>query len=352
MRIAVKFGATGHDHAFDVQQPLTRQAAGPILVRRLIKIFSPAILLGETLEHTDDCDVMPLEEIDAANTVVINMDVVDSVELWRELRTRTAEPRIMNFLWWNVSERHRHPISTAALGLSLGLFPTFANSQRTAEEVQQLVQQWTVPAIADHAKLAASRLGVHHEHVQPRQETELPVVWYPAIYVTGRKRPWDFIDVVSAVQRRVPIHVQMRLHDQQLTAEAAMEMSTREWADVGPLLPRDEYWRSLAATAAFLATATDESYGLAYVEAMASGAIGIFPDRDWAHQLLPDGYPFIYRDLTEAQEMLYRAVTDPQACRAELDELVAGKFVDWVHAQHDDAAFARELVKSVRDWFG
>lgn len=352
MRIAVKFGATGHDHAFDVRQPLTRQAAGPILVRRLVKIFAPAILVGDTPEQVADCEVMPLDEIDVANTVVINMDVVDSADLWRKLRARTPEPRIMNFLWWNVSERHRHPISTALLGLSLGMFPTFANSQRTAEEAEELVQGWTVPEIAGQARMAAARLGVHHERVHPRREPETPVVLYPAIYVTGRKRPWDFIDVVSAVEKRTPIRVQMRLHDQHLTAEAAMEMSTRNWAEVAPLLPREEYWQALASTTAFLATAVDESYGLEYVEAMASGAIGVFPDREWVHELLPDDYPFIYHDLHQAQEMLYQAVTDPASCRAQLDDLVEGSFIDWVRAQHDDAEFATAVVRSVREWFG
>ncbi|NLT29164.1 MAG: glycosyltransferase family 1 protein [Propionibacterium sp.] len=355
MRIAIKYGTTdtGNERLIDPAGAIHGHQAGPVLVRRLLNLFEPAILIGTERAQVNGYEVLPLDEIDAENTVVINMDVIDSTEVWGVLHTTAAEPKVMNFVWWNASEEYHHLVNQALLGLSFALFPTFANSERTASEVREIVEKWTIPRLADRAELAWSKLGVHLGRVQPRRETTVPVVLYPAIYVHGRKRPWDFIDAVTAVAKRTPLKVEMRLHHKHLTSEPAMEMSTRQWAWVGPLTStREGYWEALAGTTAFLATATEESYGLGYVEAMVSGAIGIFPDREWVPQLLPEGYPFIYRNLAEAEEMLYRAVTDTDACRAELDELVGGSFVEWVRENHDDTAFEAAMKEAVADWFG
>ena len=147
-------------------------------------------------------------------------------------------------------------------------------------------------------------LGFRLEHVQPRHEPEVPVVLYPAIYLSERKQPQLFIDVVERLVKRTPIKVEARLHESHLVSEQAMRLSRRDWTWVGPLTAsRDDYWQALARTTAFLATALEESYGLAYVEALAAGAVGVFPDRPWARSILPAGYPFLYATAAEAEEM-------------------------------------------------
>ena len=75
-----------------------------------------------------------------------------------------------------------------------------------------------------------------------------------------------------------------------------MRMSRKKWAWVGPLRPAARSTTTTSTTTAFLATAADESYGLEYLEALVAGAVGVFPDLPWARALLPEGYPFLYRD--------------------------------------------------------
>ena len=116
----------------------------------------------------------------------------------------------------------------------------------------------------------------------------IPVVLYPAIYLSERKQPQVFLDVVERLARRTPLRVEARLHESHLASEAAMRLSLRGWAWVGPLTAtREDYWAALARTTAFLATATDESYGLEYIEALVAGAVGVLPDRPWARAILP-----------------------------------------------------------------
>ncbi|KGM13496.1 glycosyltransferase family protein [Cellulomonas bogoriensis] len=327
--------------------------AGSTLVRRLLRVFPGSFLVGPgPRRYPGGLEVLPLEFVDAASTVVVNMDVVDSVSVWQTLHAHCAEPKVMNFVWWSTSQME-HPVQRAALGLSCALFPTFANSQRTASEVREVVTAWAVPPLAEKARVAWVNLGVRLEHVQPRVRTDVPVVLYPAIYLSARKRPELFVDVVERVARRTPIRVEARLHESHLVSEEAMRLSSREWAWVGPLTAsREDYWHALARTTAFLATASEESYGLSYVEALMAGAIGVFPDRPWVHALVPAGYPWVYRDGHEAEEMLLRAVTDPEGCRRQLDATVPGEFTGWWAARHDDGRFDEAIMARAAEWFG
>lgn len=348
MRIAIRYGAA----IVDADGNVSGHDAGATLVRRLLRVFPGSILISPGPRHGKGFDVVPLEFIDGSDTVVINMDVVDSMAVWRTLAQNCDEPKLMNFVWFNTS-KFTHRVQRSALGLSCGLFPTFANSERTANEVREIVSQWTIQPIAEEARISWVNLGIRLEHVQPRQEPSVPVVLYPAIYLSERKQPQLFIDVVERVQKRTPIKVEARLHESHLISERAMRLSRKDWAWVGPLTAtREDYWHALARTTAFLATARDESYGLEYVEALVAGAVGVFPDRPWARALVPQGYPYFYSTPEQAEEMLYRAVTETDACRRELDAVAGGGFVQWLGRRHDDDQFERAIVERVREWFG
>ena len=319
-KVAIK-----HDAALvDGSGHVVGHDAGSTLVRRLLRVFPGSELIGPGPRRCAGFDLIPLEFVDPVTTVVISMDVLDSVDVWRTLRPAGAEPRLMNFLWWPTTT-YPHPVEQAALALSCALFPTFANSERTANEAREVVSRWTVQPLAEKARLAWVNLGFRLEHVRPRHEPPVPLVLYPAIYVSERKQPRLFLEVVERVRERTPIRVEARLHESHLVSELAMRMSAREWMWVGPLTAtRDGYWDALSRTTAFLATATEESYGLEYVEALAAGAVGIFPDLPWAHALLPRDYPMFYRSPAEAEEQLYRAVTDPAACWRAIDASAGG----------------------------
>lgn len=348
MKVAIRYQPV----VIDQDGRVAGHDAGATLVRRLLRVFPEATIVGPGPRHGDGVDVLPLEFVDAAETVLINMDVVDSVAVWQTLHAHGAEPRIMNFVWWNTSQ-FDHPVQRAALALSCGLFPTFANSERTATEVREIVSAWTVRPIAEKSQIAWVNLGIRLEHVQPRREPSVPVVLYPAIYLSERKQPQVFLDVVERVVKRTPIKVEARLHESHLISERAMRLSRKDWAWVGPLTAtREDYWGALSRTTAFLATATEESYGLEYIEALVAGAIGVFPDRPWARAILPTRYPFFYSTPAEAEALLYRAVTDTAACRRELDQAAGGSFAEWLRARHDDDMFEKAIADRVSEWFG
>lgn len=347
-RIAIK-----HDPVLvDGEGHVVGHDAGSTLVRRLLRVFPEAELIGPGPRRCAGFDLIPLEFVDPVTTVVINMDVLDSVDVWRTMRPAGGDPRIMNFVWWPATS-YPDPVEQASLALSCALFPTFANSERTATEVREVVARWTVSELAKKSKVAWVNLGFRLDHVRPRHEPAIPLVLYPAIYVSERKQPRLFLEVVERVHEKVPIRVEARLHESHLVSELAMRMSNRDWMWVGPLTStRDNYWDALSRTTAFLATATEESYGLEYVEALAAGAVGIFPDLPWAHALVPDDYPYFYRTPGEAEEMLLRAVTDPATCWKEIDESAGGSLSRWLRDRHSDDLFDKAIAARVHEWFG
>lgn len=346
-RLAIKWDQV----VVDPDGNVTGHDAGATLVRRLLRLTNDPVLIGPGPRRGNGFDLVPLDFVDTDSTVVINLDVLDSTRVWRTLREHGERPAVMNFQW-GPTTAYDDQVPQLIEALSFGLFPTFANSERTASAVRETVSRWTVQSVAETAKVAWANLGFRVEHVQPRRASEVPIVLYPAIYLSERKRPKLFTDVVDKVHRQAQIRVAMRLHESHLVSELAMSLSQRDWFWVGPLTAtRVSYWEALASTTAFLATATEESYGLEYVEALAAGVIGILPDEPWAHQLVPQGYPFFWRRPAEAESLLLRAVREPEVCRAELDALVEGDFTSWIANKHDDSSFEGALLKQLRQWF-
>lgn len=328
------------------------QDAGATLLRRLLRIFPGAAVLDPGAAVLDPAAASAQDL--APDTVVITMDVHDTPALWARLRKAGhATPRLMSFVWLPVSTLESAE-ELAPVALSCALFPTFANSERTAGEIREMVNKWTVPPLAGRLKLGWVNLGFRLDHVQERHEPDVPVVLYPAIYLSPRKRPEFFMDVLTRVRELIPLTVEMRLHEAHLVSEKAMTYSRLPWMHVGPLTDtRTSYYEALAHTTAFLATAAEESYGLSYVEALGAGALGVFPDVAWARALLPANYPFLYPkdDAQAAAALLIRVLTTTAACRAELDAVSGGSFSAWIAQHHSDDAFDREITAAVRRWF-
>ncbi|WP_454300158.1 glycosyltransferase family 1 protein [Salana multivorans] len=357
-RIAVKYTGVELDNAGHV----AGHDSGATLVRRILRVFPGSIVVGPGPRRGEGFDVMPLEFLDPAATIVVNMDVLDSLEVVRELRRSAAAqgyspevaPQVMNFLWWPPST-YPEVEDRASLALSCALVPTFADSERTAQEVRELISRLVVGRLAERTRMGWVNLGFRLDHVRARKVPPAgapPVVQYPATYLSERKRPELFLDVVERVRQSLPIRVEVHLHESQLTRDLALRMSRKEWIWVGPLATRSDYWEDLSGTTAFLATASEESYGMAYVEALAAGVVGVFPDLPWAHALLPVGYPLFYRTRDEAVALLTRAVTEPDTCLAEVDRAVGGSLAEVLRTEHSDAVFDRALRARVAEWFG
>ena len=161
VNIAIRYGAA----IVDADGHVSGHDAGATLVRRLLRVFPEARLIGPGPRQGEGFDVIPLEFVDGSDTVVINMDVIDSVGVWQTLKENCDEPKLMNFVWFNTA-KYDHRVQRSALGLSCGLFPTFANSERTANEIREIVSGWTIKSIWEEARIAWVNLG-HPARARP-----------------------------------------------------------------------------------------------------------------------------------------------------------------------------------------
>ncbi len=352
MNIAIKRNAT----VVDAEGRIAGMDAGATLVRRFLRLFPDAQLLGPTWQQADGFEVVPLDHIDPADTLIINFDVTDSPVLWEQILINSGGEgaHILNFIWFPI-EPDAPETQKAALALSCALFPTFASSERVATSVDDLVRQLVVPSLAQKARLGWVNLGFRLDHVQARQPHTVPTVLYPAIYLSDRKRPEVFLRIVEKVRQRIPVNVQMQLDDVDLDRLAPRLLREFPWISPSPLhTSRAAYYDNLAQLAAFVATSADESYGLTYIEALGAGVVGIFPDLPWARALLPDNYPFLYPDGDEdaAAELLLSVISDPKWTTDQLDGVAGGSFATWLQQNHNDEAFDREVKHRVARWFG
>ncbi|SMO35179.1 glycosyltransferase family 1 protein [Propioniciclava tarda] len=353
MQVAVKYGALTTAPMIGADGHATTESGQATMARRVLELYPGSVVVGRESQRVPEFDVVTLDQIDPENTVVINMDVLDSVGVFQRLHRGGAEPKIMNFQWINPSAYH-HPVNYAAMGLAYSFFPTFCSGERVAAEVREVVSRWAIPSLSNRAVIAYSELGIDASRPVNHSDLSEPIVLYPAITMEERKQPGEFYKIVAAVAKRVPIRVVARLAPSHLTSSAAMKLATERWSTVSPLrASADDYWTELSRTTAFVATATEEAYGLEYVEAMRAGAIGILPNRPWALRLVPEGYPYLYGSNAEAEAMLYEAVTNPQLASDKVDEAVGGgHFTSWIREHHDKATFDQALKSKINEWFG
>lgn len=349
-RVAIRTSSTFGKNLVNREGRLVGDNSGVSLVRRMVDLFhrplvvtSPSWLGASESWSGDTFDVMHLHNLHRAanDVVVVNFDVLDSPEVYRVMKKSDAwhHPAIVNFVWWNVSE-FSDRVQRRMIGQSASLFPTITNSRRTAEEVLAEVRLAAAPALADRAWIEPVTLGVDvSREPEPRVRHDVPKVWYPAMFLFARKRPEQWCEIVDKVAVRTPLQAVMRLTPDHLVGERSQALQARfPWLRPEPLLPRGALPAALACTDAFLATSEDESYGLAYVEAMRAGVIGVFPDRPWARALLPDDYPLCYKTTDEAATLLHAVLTHPDVFRQALDGLDG-----WIVDQHDEALWRKRL---------
>lgn len=353
MRIAVKYGALSAAPLVGADGHLATESGQAVMAKRVLDLYPGSVVVGAHSQHTPEYEIVTLAALDPENTLVINLDVLDSVGVFQRLHRSGAEPKIMNFQWVNPSAYH-HPVNFAAMGLAYSFFPTFCSGERVAAEVREVVSRWAIPSLANRAKIAYSELGIDASRPVNHSDLPEPVVLYPAITMDARKQPGEFHKIVSAVAKRTPLRAVARLAPSHLTSNAALHLATERWSQVTPLRATvDDYWTELSHTTAFVATAIEEAYGLEYVEAMRAGVIGILPNRPWALRLVPPGYPYLYNTLAEAEDMLYEAVTNPQLASDKVDEAVGGgHFTTWIREHHDKATFDQAFKAKIGEWFG
>lgn len=359
MKIAVR--STSWFGEFPVDEKTGQVAgshSGAVLVRRLLRLFAdhdPVLIGHEGIAEIqgDGFVAMSLSALQRAgwtnDTVIVNMDVIDSPEIHGSLRrTWRDRPRLMNFVWWNLRDFERE-VQKPRIALSTALFPTLCNSPQTWQEIRDLQRKHLAPASTEwpQAPLGTATLGVDVDSIPsggPLADGP-PRVLYPSTWLVPQKDPDAWLEIVDRARASVDLRGVMRL-------KGTYDRGAYDWLDVLPLPPTTEaYAESLQGYSAFLATALYESYGLAYVEALLAGVPGVFPDRPWVWSLVPRSYPLVYRTREEAAAMLSVVVEDRARAQQWIRDACGEDPAAWIRRDHDAADFGRAVKEAVGTWF-
>ena len=167
MTIAIKMGFLDGDPIVDDQGRLVGRGGGTALVERLLKMYPGAVVVDHEDRQCDGFEAKTLSSLDPLETLVINLDVIDSVGVFQTMHREGAEPKILNLQWLPPSHYH-HKVNFAAMGLAYALFPTLCSGERTAGEVTELVRRWTISPLAHQARIAWGQPGIR------RRRTSIP----------------------------------------------------------------------------------------------------------------------------------------------------------------------------------
>jgi hypothetical protein len=353
MRLAFWFTSTFGAQLVDDAGQLVGEHSGMQLLKRLMRQFERPILL--TLDSGLAADyewgsVRTPGQLDVNNTMVVSFDPLLTPWLYQELRPSPFRyPKLLNLIWFNESELTDER-SRQQLAHSTAQFTTLCNSKRTHAQALAGVRKWCSPAAFRDARVAWQNLGIENDRVQwPTHGVEAtsgPTVQYPAMWLFARKQPEKFEVIVRGVEQRTPLNVRVRLAEKALGHEIAERWRGYSWS-VQPPAPRAQYWDGLTMAQLFVATAQDESYGLNYLEQLASGQIGLFPkNRPWPSSILPEDYPYRYSSTAEAVEMLFWAATHVDEAWQPIRELPT-----WIRENHDAGRFDAWFKRMVEETF-
>jgi hypothetical protein len=82
---------------------------------------------------------------------------------------------------------------------------------------------------------------------------------------------------------------------------------------------RQKYFEEASKCHAFLVTSDGENASNFIVEQLYLGLVGVFPDKPYVWEMIPKGYPFIYRSMMEAYMWLAEIEKDYEAARAKIE---------------------------------
>lgn len=330
--------------------------SGLFLVRRLLDLYPGLRLIDSTADSVVECDGFstgPVRSLDPTEDLVISMDLLASQAVRYRLQvTPRIVPKVMNFFWANVSDQD-YAARPDRLGLaaSAACFPTFANSRKTENDLIRVIEENLTVKHVRKAVLGSAPLGIEVDKI-PERESEpdgVPVVLYPGIYVMGRKRPLLWLEVMDMVAAATEVQGRVRISHRHAEHPSAEEFRSRSYVDSAPQDKQAVYYESLKDVSVVFGTSQDESYGLAFMEAMVAGAVPVFPDIDWAYTLVGRDWPLLFRTKQEAYAQLRWAVQNLDDARALMVE--HGLTREKLRVEHSSDVFFARFDEFAREQF-
>lgn len=106
---------------------------------------------------------------------------------------------------------------------------------------------------------------------------------------------------------------------------------------------RDGFYDAMSQGDVFVCNSEWESYGIAWLEMLGAGLLGVYEDSWWLQYVLPDWYPFVTADLEEMEEMA--TILLKQWPNGPLWEKYGEKTREWVRETQDQKLGGKRLAQ-------
>lgn len=111
---------------------------------------------------------------------------------------------------------------------------------------------------------------------------------------------------------------------------------------------RSQFYRHMAMGDVFVCNSIWESYGIAWLEMLASGMLGVYGPSWWIEYVLPDWYPFVADSVKEQTEMAIMLIKDwPDG---PLWRKYGERTREWVREEHGMHRAGATLLEGLHEW--
>lgn len=236
---------------------------------------------------------------DINNSLILNYDVGNTLELAKELSVvGFVFPKIVNSFLGSFKEKvSQIELYSSILGMTL--YPTIFNSMSSLEQFKELQSKVLSYGLISKSHLSAIPIGVDIEKLSQYQSAKNNVFIYPGNQIITEK---NFEDVIKAFDYLYALGLDFKLK-MFVYSQYWEKIPKRDYIEVNESLPQEEFWNEASKCGAFLSMSKSESYGLAYLELIKIGLVGIFKDEQWV-RFIYGNYPYVGKSIEEVVLLL------------------------------------------------
>jgi len=165
--------------------------------------------------------------------------------------------------------------------------------------------------------------------------------------LANQKKPRVTFPLMAKVQAAVGVDVVISTNRPESDPDVAWTRETFPSWGLHTGMNRQQFMGLMALGDVFLCNSASESYGVAWLEMLGAGMLGVFERAWWNETLLPDWYPWVFdrhEDMVKAAAYLLKTWPDGSDWRS-----LVPRVREWIEQEHSEVRCAERLAAVLRE---
>lgn len=280
---------------------------------------------------------------------LLNLSTQLSWEISRRLtvngtifRAGDGIPKLVNYILFAPKEAGEIRLIVSALCEWPCVFNSEFNRRLWLDEARKFVTAAEVRRLEQHS--AVANIGIDCSGIDAaRHDKREPFTLGHCGRTRGTKGFVPSLEIADRIKVRMPeLRYLVTTYGTSSVKLLTDLASTRPWLEPQYDMDRSHYHEHLWRVGVFSCLSAVESVGLAWLEKLYAGWVGVFWDRPWVRAILPD-YPYVTNKMTEFEAMVTAALKSPETMLPAIANVRADIGARW------DAATSPERVWAAAD---